>query len=235
MQMCERSKSYAVPIGATTGGAADADADADAEAETEAATDAEAVTLTAALAVTVAGVVTAAEAMGSAFGAGSDRLHASKATSTIRRMRRCYLRIVKARIVLLASCVACASEFSPVGPMLLEARDNHLAATTRHRSERLALAGIVVGTGKKKIEHGAGRTGSEWSESTPASMDAEYEFVQIRDPDHPSPDVVTCYFTGGGAQAPEKGATIHVHGVFVEYAMSGGHVDAVLQRCSVEP
>lgn len=142
---------------------------------------------------------------------------------------------MKARVVLLATCVACASEFSPAGPMLLEARDNHLAATTRHRSETLKLSGIVVASGKKKIEHGAGRTGSEWSESTPASMDAEYEFIQIRDPEHPSPDVVTCYFTGGGAQAPEKNTPVHLRGVFVEYAMSGGRVDAVLQRCSVEP
>jgi hypothetical protein len=119
--------------------------------------------------------------------------------------------------------------------MLLEARDNQLAATTRHRSESMKLAGIVVATGKKKIEHGAGRSGSEWVESQPASLDAEYDFVQIRDAEHPSPDVVTCYFTGGALALPERGASIHVSGVFVEYAVSGGRVDAVLTRCSVDP
>ena len=139
------------------------------------------------------------------------------------------------RALLLASFVACASEWSPVGPMLLEARDNQLAATTRHRSETLKLAGIVVATGTKKIDHGAGRSGSEWSESQPSSADHEYAFVQIRDPEHPSPDVVTCYFTGGGASAPERGTPIHVRGVFVEYAISAGHVDAVVTRCSIEP
>lgn len=119
--------------------------------------------------------------------------------------------------------------------MLLEARDNQLAATTRHRNERLAIAGVVVATGVKKIEHGAGRSGSEWSESQPASLDAEYAFVQIRDAEHPSPDVVTCYFTGGGATTPARGASIHVRGLFVEYAVSAGKVDAVLSQCSVEP
>jgi hypothetical protein len=119
--------------------------------------------------------------------------------------------------------------------MLLEARDNQLAATTRHRSQTLALTGIVVATGKKKIDQGVGRTGSEWSESQPASADTEYAFVQIRDADRPSPDVVTCYFTAGGSATTDRGATIRVHGDFIEYAVSGGRVDAVLTRCSVAP
>jgi hypothetical protein len=119
--------------------------------------------------------------------------------------------------------------------MLLEARDNALAATSRHRSETLKLEGVVVATGEKKMEHGESRGGPEWRETQATSADVAYPFVQIRDTEHPSPDVVTCYFTGGGAVTPAKGASVHVRGIFVEYAISGGKVDAVLMRCSVEP
>jgi hypothetical protein len=141
------------------------------------------------------------------------------------------------RWLVLALCVGCASEWVPIGPMLLEARDNDLAATTKYRSKELRLSGIVVATGEKKMEHGGRRTDGEWTESLAQEADTKYAFVQIRDPEHPSPDVVTCYFTQRDAAAAQlaRGATVHLHGLFVEYAIAGGKVEATLRHCSLEP
>ncbi len=132
-------------------------------------------------------------------------------------------------------CLACGSEWAPVGPMLLEARSNDLAATQKYQSQELKLTGVVVSTGKKKIEHGSGRTDGRWVESPSESADAPYPFVQIRDPEHPSSDYVTCYLAASepvpqlSANAPAR-----VHGFFLEFAISGGHVEAVLNRCTLQ-
>ncbi len=139
------------------------------------------------------------------------------------------------RWLVLVLCVGCASEWEPVGPMLLEARNNDLAATQKYQSKDLKLTGVVVATGKKRIEHGSARTDGRWVESPAAEAEVPYQFVQIRDPEHPSSDYVTCYFTQGDvAMQLSAGATARVHGSFLEYAISGGHVEAVLNRCSLE-
>ncbi len=120
--------------------------------------------------------------------------------------------------------------------MLLEARNNSLAATQKYRAQELRLTGAVVSTGEKKIEHGSERTDGRWVESPATEADVSYPFVQIRDPEHPSPDVVTCYFAQGDVAATKlaPGATARVRGFFLEFAATGGHVDAVLNRCSLE-
>ena len=120
--------------------------------------------------------------------------------------------------------------------MLLEGRNNDLAATQKYRSQQLRLTGIVVSTGEKKIEHGSGRTDGRWVESTPTEADVAYPFVQIRDPEHPSPDVVTCYFPQSDVAAKQlaAGATVRVHGFFLQYAATSGHIEAVLNQCSLE-
>jgi len=142
---------------------------------------------------------------------------------------------MRAITLFLPLCVACASEWADVGPMLTEARNNDLAAAAKYRSKELKLAGIVTGTGEKKMEHGSAHTGGEWRETIATEADHPYPYVQIRDAEHPSPDVVTCYFTQGDVATPAKGDTVHIRGVFVEYAVSGGKVDAVLERCAVVP
>ncbi len=139
------------------------------------------------------------------------------------------------RWLVLMLCAGCASEWAPVGPMLFEGRNNNLAATQKYRSQELRLTGVVVSSGEKKIEHGDARTDGRWLESPSTEADTPYPFVQIRDPERPSPDVVTCYFTQGDAAARlARGATARVHGFFVEFAASAGHVEAVLNRCSLE-
>jgi hypothetical protein len=141
-----------------------------------------------------------------------------------------------ALVVACAVFVGCGSEWAPVGPLLHEARNNDLAATQKYQgASELRLTGVVVSTGEKKIDHGAGRTDARWTESAGADADVAYPFVQIRDPERPSPDFVTCYFTEHApATKLAPGATARVHGFFLEFAASGGHVDAVLNRCSVE-
>jgi hypothetical protein len=129
--------------------------------------------------------------------------------------------------------VACASPWQPVGLVLREGRNNDFAATQKYRGQTLQLAGIVAGFGKKKIEHGEGRTEGRWADVPAEGFDAARAFVQIRDAEKPSPDVVTCFFDGD-IQAPERGATVRVRGTFVEYVGAAGHVDAVFTRCSLE-
>ena len=140
------------------------------------------------------------------------------------------------RWLVLVLLLGCAPEWTPVGPMLLEGRNNNLAATQKYRAQELRLTGVVVSTGEKKIEHGSDRTDGRWVESPATEADVAYPFVQIRDPEHPSPDFVTCYFTQPDAVAtrPAPGATARIHGFFLEYAAIGGHMEAVLNRCSLE-
>ena len=136
-----------------------------------------------------------------------------------------------ALVVLVAGC---ASEWAPVGPMLLEARGNSLAATQRYQSKELKLTGAVVSTGKKKSEQDlVARTDARWAEARGADADAEYPFVQLRDAEHPSSDYVTCYLDRSDATPQlDKGSSVHVDGFFVQYVTAGGHVEAVLNRCS---
>lgn len=140
------------------------------------------------------------------------------------------------RWLLVTVCLACGSEWAPVGPMLLEARNNNLAAAQEYQGKDARLTGIVVRTGKKKIEHGAQRTDARWQESPSAEADVEYPFVEIRDAEHPSPDVVTCYLSRPDAAAPSvaAGATVRVHGFLLEFAASGGRIDGELTRCTLE-
>jgi hypothetical protein len=52
---------------------------------------------------------------------------------------------------------------------------------------------------------------------------------------HPAPDYATCYLDRTATLPPlARGATVNVRGFFVEYAAAAGHVEAVLDRCSVE-
>src|SRR5512144_3163577 len=97
------------------------------------------------------------------------------------------------RWMLLGACLGCASEWTPVGSMLHEGRNNDLAATQKYQAQLLALTGVVVATGKKKIEHGSARTDGRWVEAPASDADVERPFVQIGDANHPSPDYVTCY------------------------------------------
>src|SRR5512143_2114007 len=140
------------------------------------------------------------------------------------------------RWMVLALCLGCGSEWAPFRPMLLEAHNNDLAATAKYRAQELRLTGVVVSTGEKKIEHGSGRTDGRWVESTATEADVAYPFVQIRDPEHPSPDVVTCYFPQHDTAPAQlaRGATVRVRGSFLEYAASGTHMEAVLNHCSLE-
>lgn len=140
------------------------------------------------------------------------------------------------RWLVLVLCLGCAPEWTPVGPMLLEGRNNDLAATAKYRSQKLRLTGVVVSTGEKKMEHGSGRTDGRWVETPATEADVAHPYVQIRDPEHPSLDVLTCYFTQPDAVATKlaPGATARVRGFFVEYAATGGHMEAVLDRCSLE-
>ena len=140
------------------------------------------------------------------------------------------------RWLLLALCVACTSEWEPAGLMLREGRNNDLAATQKYQAKELRLSGVVVSTGKKKIERGAARTDGRWQEAPATEADVPYPFVQIRDAEHPTEDVVTCYFAQRDSAPPElaPGATAHVHGFFVQYAQTGTRVEAVLERCDLE-
>src|SRR5258708_6065870 len=140
------------------------------------------------------------------------------------------------RWFVLALLFGCASPWSPAGPMLREARNNDLAASAKYRSMELRLTGIVVSTGEKKIEHGADRTQGRWVEAPSEEADAAHLFVQIRDAEHPSPYVVTCYFTQRDPAVTQlaRGATVRIHGFMVEFAASAGHIDAVLKHCSLE-
>ncbi len=119
--------------------------------------------------------------------------------------------------------------------MLLEARNNTLAATQTYQSKELKLSGIVVSTGKKAIEHDTGRsTDGRWVEAPSATADLDYPFVEIRDVEHPSLDYVTCYL-GRDDAVPQvaRGTTVHMDGFVLEFVVSGGHVNAVMNRCSV--
>ncbi len=137
----------------------------------------------------------------------------------------------------LVAWFGCAPTWAPVGPMLLEGRDNDLAATSKYRSKELRLTGVVVSTGQKKIEHGSGRTEDRWVESPAMEADVPYPFVQLRDAEHPSQDVLVCYFTDGELQATKltPGATARVRGFFLQYSVTGGHMEAVLNHCSLDP
>lgn len=140
-------------------------------------------------------------------------------------------------LITLALCVGCGSEWLPAGGMLQSARNNSLAATQQYQSQQLKLTGTVISSGKKKVEHDVvARTDGRWIEARGADADAEHPFVEIRDPEHPSTDFVTCYLEPNDVTPQvEKGGTAHVDGFFVEFVMSGGHVEAVLNRCSVQP
>ena len=138
------------------------------------------------------------------------------------------------RWLALALCMGCSSEWVPAGYVLREGRNNDLAATQKYASKDLKLTGVVVATGEKKIEHVAGRTDGRWVESPSAEADAPHAFVQLRDPERPSSDVVTCYFDGGARASALVGDTVRVHGFFVEYVATAGRVEAVLNRCSLE-
>lgn len=136
--------------------------------------------------------------------------------------------------MVLTLCLGCSSEWAPVGPLLHEGRNNDLAATQKYRAQELRLTGVVVSSGEKKIDHGAARTDGRWVEAPSPEADVAYPFVQLRDAEHPSSDMVTCYFTQGSPPQVATGATARVHGFFLEFAASGGHVEAVLNRCSLE-
>jgi hypothetical protein len=139
------------------------------------------------------------------------------------------------RAACLVVCLGCASDWAPAGAMLLGARNNALAATQTYQSKELKLAGVVVSTGKKAIEHDTGRSpDGRWVEAPSASADLDYPFVVIRDAEHPSVDYVTCYLgRDDGVPQVAPGTTVHVDGFVLEFVMSGGHVDAVMNRCSV--
>jgi hypothetical protein len=120
--------------------------------------------------------------------------------------------------------------------MLREARDNTLAATQKYQSRQLKLTGVVIATGKKKIEHDLSRPNDgRWVEAPGTGANTEYPFVEIRDAEHPSQDYVTCYLERADALAQlAPGTHANVNGFLLEYAMAGGHVQAVMNRCSVE-
>jgi hypothetical protein len=122
--------------------------------------------------------------------------------------------------------------------MLLEGRNNTLAATQRYQSKELKLSGLVITSGKKRMEHDLGRNTTEgrWVEATASSSDLEYPFVEIRDAEHPSQDYVTCYLEQSDA-VPQLAAStaVRVDGFLVEYVVAAGHVQAILNRCSVQP
>ncbi len=120
-----------------------------------------------------------------------------------------------------------------MGPLLREGRNNDFAATQKYRSQELRLTGVVVATGEKKIEHGAGRTDGTWAEAPSAEADTPHPFVQLRDAERPSPDTVTCYLDSAGTKLA-YGTPVRVRGFFLEFVAVAGHVDAVLNRCSVE-
>ncbi len=138
------------------------------------------------------------------------------------------------RWLVLSFCLACGSQWEPAGGMLFEGRSNDLAATQKYRGQELRLSGTVVSAGAKKLEHGAARTDARWTEAPATDADLPRAFVQIRDPDRPSPDVVTCLLAQGSAPKLAYGTVARVHGYFLEYVSASGHIEAVLDRCSLE-
>ena len=138
------------------------------------------------------------------------------------------------RWLVLSLCLACGSQWEPVGPMLFEGRSNDLAATQKYRAQELRLTGAVVSTGAKKLEHGAARSDGRWMESPATEADVPRPFVQLRDPERPSPDVVTCLLAQGAAPKLAYGTVARVHGFFLEYVSANSHIEAVLDRCSLE-
>ena len=137
------------------------------------------------------------------------------------------------RWLIVSLSVACASPWEPVGLVLREGRNNDFAATQKYRGQTLRLTGIIVGSGKKKMEHGEGRADGRWAEAPSTEADTTHAFVELRDPERPAPDVVTCFFDGD-IVLPDRGATLRVRGTFVEYVGKAGHVDAVVTRCTLE-
>ncbi len=138
------------------------------------------------------------------------------------------------RWLVLSLCLACGSQWEPAGPMLFEGRSNDLAATQKYRGQELRLTGTVVSTGEKKLEHGAARSDGRWMEAPATEADVKRPFVQLRDPDRPSPDLVTCVLAQGSAPKLAYGTFARVHGFFLEYVSASGHIEAVLDRCSLE-
>jgi hypothetical protein len=132
----------------------------------------------------------------------------------------------------LAILVACSPAWTPAGVPLDEGRLNNLAATSKYQSKQLRVSGAVYSTGMRKIDPAMRPHDERWPGESSGS-DGPFPFIAVRDSEHPTHDLVVCLFTADEPPKLASGVPVHLVGYFQEYMVIEGHVELILNRCSV--
>jgi hypothetical protein len=140
---------------------------------------------------------------------------------------------------LLASLVAGCWGSVPVAnvaPLLEEGHQNQLAAYSKHRGERLRIAGVVAEAG---INHYGKVVGgvSGINEVTAYKQGVPYAYLVLVDRQNPGRDHVLCIFPDDDVKDPgrlNQGSQVVVRGRFERYLDDRRGLGLVLQSCELE-
>ena len=139
------------------------------------------------------------------------------------------------RAAILATLLASACATAPptgVAPLLIEARQNEVAAFAKYRERTLHVAGVVLQTGMDAFTRVVAE-GSMWGISAREVIE-HYPYMLVGDARVSSPDMVKCFFSTDDADLVGKlqpGMVVSFEGRFHQYLHDQGRLLLVLSGC----